>query len=376
MTTKRWPLCIVAAFAVACLALAQSSDESVPKVTEPPMKTNLPPESFTQPVPESEGVTLEMVYLPGGTFRMGSPEGESGHRPEEGPQRDVAVRPFWMAKTEITWQQYAAYQRDMKLFMYDIEDEKLKTPDAITKPTNTYVDELYEHGRDGHPAVCMSHHNAMMYCRWMQWRTGRRYRLPTEAEWEYACRAGTTTPYGFQDPADSLEDYAWFIKNSNTKDATDGTSAKADAEEPTTHQVAKKKPNAFGLYDLHGNVWEWCVDRYDEKAYSQLAMRGPTAGLFLKPLPDVKWGHVVRGGSFLDQADRLRSAARRASEPIWIKDDPQGLSSIWWLTNMDVIGFRVVLPVEEYPELGDLKPSLWKKPEPQEKGVRKRVKNG
>jgi len=364
-------------FAFAFLCAAQAPDEQfVPKFAEPPLKADLPAKNFTQEIPKSDGVKFDMVYIPGGRFAMGSPDSEAGRKPDEGPQREVEVRPYWIAKTEMTWAHFAAFQRDVNLFMYDIEDEKLKTPDAVTRPTNTYVDELYEHGRDGHPALCMSRHSAMMYCRWLQWKTGKRFRLPTEAEWEFACRAGTTGPYSFDDKTGKLDDYAWYSENSKTNKDTDGSGAKGAADEPTTHQVGKKKPNAFGLYDMHGNVWEWCLDQYGEKSYEKFPADKLTLGGFTKPQADVKWGHTVRGGSYADAPDRLRSAARRVSEPIWIKDDPQGLSSIWWLTNMDVIGFRIALPVEEYPELADVKPSLWKKPESSEKGVRKRVKNG
>ena len=376
MRSHTLPAVVVLVSAFAALCAAQTPDEAVvPKFAEPSLKADLPPNNFTFEIPKSEGVKIDMVYVPGGKFLMGSPDAEAGRKSDEGPQRQVEVRPYWLAKTELTWSQFAVFQRDVNLFMYDIENQKLKTPDAVTRPTNTYVDELYEHGRDGHPAICMSHHSAMMYCRWLQWKTGKRYRLPTEAEWEFACRAGTTTPYSFDDVA-KLGDQAWFAENSKTAKDTDGSGDKGKAEEPTTHQVGKKKPNAFGLFDMHGNVWEWCLDQYFEKSYEKLPADKLSLGGFVKPAADVKWSHTVRGGSYADAPDRLRSAARRGSEPVWIKDDPQGLSSIWWLTNMDVIGFRIALPVEEYPELADLKPSLWKKPEASEKGVRKRVKNG
>jgi formylglycine-generating enzyme required for sulfatase activity len=309
---------------------------------------------------------------------MGSPDTEPGHKADEGPQRKVKVRPFFLAKFEMSWDQYYAYWKDQSLYVKGAESPEVAAkigPDAITRPTNTYVDELYDHGREGHPALCMSHHAAMMYCRWLQWKTGRGYRLPTEAEWEFACRAGSTGAYCFGDDVSKLGDYAWFEGNSKTNKDTDGGGVKGDAGEPTTHIVGKKKPNALGLYDMHGNVWEWCLDQYDAKKYEKLPAGKVTLGAFDAPLPDVKWGHVVRGGSYADKPDRLRSAARRASEAIWIKDDPQGLSSIWWLTNMDVIGFRVCLPVEEYPELVGLKPTLRKKPEPDERGIRKRVRD-
>ncbi len=349
-------------------------DPVVPREISVPTKPPLLPKDFVQKVP-GEDVKFDMVYVPGGEFTIGSPPDEAGRKPDEGPQRRVAVRPFWMAKYETTWAEYYAFWKDARLFVADGVPEKaggpVPPPDAITRPTNTYVPELYEHGRDGHPVLCMSHHAAMVYCHWLRWKTGLGFRLPTEAEWEYACRAGSTGPYGFEGGADKLEYAAWFAGDSATAKDTDSSGEKGKNDEPTTHVVGRKKANAFGLHDMHGNVWEWCLDQYEPNAYAKLPADRPTLGGFVKPEPNVKWGHVVRGGSYADQPDRLRSAARRASEPAWIKNDPQGMSSIWWLTNMDVIGFRVCLPADEYPELVGLKPTLVKKSEPSELGIRK-----
>ena len=351
----------------------------VPKLAPVPAKVPKPHQTFTQQVPGDDPTKFEMVAVPGGTFLMGSPDSEAGHNANEGPQHSVAVRPFWMAKTEVTWPEFYAFWRDAKLFQAGEVPENqggpVVPPDAITRPTNTYVPELYGHGKEGHPALCMSHHSAMMYCQWLRWKTGLPYRLPTEAEWEYACRAGSTGPYGFDGAAGQLAEYAWFDGNSATQLDTDMTGEKAQNDDKTTHVVGKKKPNAFGLHDMHGNLWEWCLDQYKPDSYRRLALAKPVAGGFTPPEPNVKWGHVVRGGSYLDKPDRLRSAARRVSEPVWVKDDPQGVSSVWWLTNMDVIGFRVCLPVDEYPELVGLKPTLVKKPEPSEFGIRKRRKS-
>ena len=359
------------------LATPRPDGEVIPEVVTVKAKLDLPAANFAQEIPGVEDVKIDMVYVPGGEFLMGSPEAEAGRKPDEGPQRKVTVKPYFLAKFELTWAQYYSFWKDQSIYVKGAEPPDAAArikPDAITRPTNTYVDELYDHGREGHPALCMSHHGAMMYCRWLQWKTQRGYRLPTEAEWEYACRAGSTGPYGFDDKAEKLADYGWSVENSKTNKDTDGGGVKGEAGEPTTHVVGRKKPNAFGLYDMHGNVWEWCLDQYDPKSYEKLPADKATLGGFTRPLPDVKWGHPVRGGSYADKPDRLRSAARRVSEPIWVKDDPQGLSSIWWLTNMDVIGLRVCLPVEEYPELVGVKPSLFKKPEPAERGIRKRVK--
>ena len=145
----------------------------------------------------------------------------------------------------------------------------------------------------------------MEYCRWLSAKTGKIYRLPTEAEWEYACRAGTKTAYSWGDDPAKIDEYAWYVDN---------------AEKP--QKVGKKKPNPWGLYDMHGNVAEWCLDHYVADAYKQFSDRqadrsGPVI------LPDAKeYPYVARGGSWDDDADKLRSAARRGSNLEWSVQDP------------------------------------------------------
>ncbi len=336
---------------VALAAAAPLDNPTLPLEVKPPTKAGLPTTNFAQPVPGAD-VTFDMVYVPGGEFRMGSPEGEPGRTADEGPQHPVKVNPFWLAKCEVTWDEYYAFWKDERLYKVDEvpqEQQAKLRPDAITRPTNTYVDELYDHGRDGHPAICMTHHAAMMYCHWLRWKTGRGYRLPTEAEWEYAARGGTQGRYGI--PADaSLDDYAWSKANSPDDDHPDGT----------THKVGTKRANTLGLHDLHGNVAEWCLDHYAADFYK----KSPADTLSLCPVnvpTDAKWSHVARGGSWADKADRLRCAARRGSDKTWMRHDPQLPQSIWWLTRMDVIGFRVCLPVDEYPALVGVKPMVTKK---------------
>src|SRR5262249_44392339 len=149
------------------------------------------------------------------------------------------------------------------------------------------------YGRAGQPAICMTHHAAMEYCRWLSAKTGKVYRLPTEAEWEYACRAGTKTAYSFGDDPSMLKDYAWYVDNT---------------EKP--QKIGQKKPNPWGLYDMHGNVAEWCFDRYYADAYSKFP---PGAvGPVVLPTPE-EYPHVARGGSWDDDPEALRSAVRRAS---------------------------------------------------------------
>jgi formylglycine-generating enzyme required for sulfatase activity len=173
----------------------------------------------------------------------------------------------------------------------------------------------------------------MEYCRWLSAKTGKVYRLPTEAEWEYACRAGTTTAYFFGDDPARLEEYAWYVEN---------------AEKPQT--VGKKKPNPWGLYDMHGNVSEWCLDHYAADTYSKLKQAEPVKQPVFLPTA-MEYPYVARGGSWDDDADRLRSAARLASNLEWSIQDPQRPQSIWWHTDATFVGFRVVRAFEEQENL-------------------------
>lgn len=294
---------------------------------------------------------FELIPIAGGTFQMGSPSTEAKRSDDEGPQHEVAIAPFWMGKHEVTWDEYDefAFAMDLKRKQREGVDpakqpESEKAADAQTRPTPPYADETFGLGRRGQPVICITHHAAMEYCRWLSTKTGKVYRLPTEAEWEYACRAGTKTAYSFGDDASQLEEYAWNVDN---------------AEKP--QPVGKKKPNPWGLYDMHGNVSEWCLDHYEPDIYSKLAgqktvAKGPVV------LPTAKeYSYVARGGSWDDDADRLRSAARLASNLEWSVQDPQRPQSIWWHTDATFVGFRVVRALNEQEDLRGLKSLVVKK---------------
>ena len=288
-------------------------------------------------------IKFDMIAIPGGTFTIGSPDGEAGRAADEGPQRQVTIRPFWMERTEVTWDEFDAFA-----FAAAIAGAGGVAPaatpsaaDAITRPTPPYADESFGYGKGRQPAISMQHHAAMEYCRWLSAKTGRAYRLPTEAEWEYAARAGSTTAYSFGNDAAKLGDYAWYAANSG--------------EHP--HVVGGKAANAWGLHDMHGNVAEWCLDQYDASAYSRLAagVIGPVV------LPDDRrYPQVARGGSWDDDAARLRSAARRQSTPDWNRRDPQSPQSIWWFTDATSVGFRVVRAVEEQENLKGIQSKITK----------------
>jgi formylglycine-generating enzyme required for sulfatase activity len=296
---------------------------------------------YTEKMPGSD-IKFDMVPIPGGSYLMGSPNGETGRADDEGPQHPVTIRPFWMGKLEVTWDEYDVWRDDQTATIGAGKGDEKKgrkvDADAITRPTPPYTDPTFGLGHDHFPAICMTHHAAMEYCRWLSHKTGKTYRLPTEAEWEWACRAGTKTRYFFGSDPKRLDEYAWYKDN-----AEDGP-----------HPVGQKKPNPWGLYDILGNAAEWCLDHYEKDYYTKF----PTDKLTLSPvlLPtDKRWSHVARGGSYDDEAESVRCATRRGSEPSWIKLDPQRPRSIWWLTSAEFVGFRVVRPVEEQENLKNLR---------------------
>ncbi|MBN8822402.1 MULTISPECIES: formylglycine-generating enzyme family protein [unclassified Spirosoma] len=286
--------------------------------------------SYTQIVPGSDQ-TYAMVAIPGGKFLMGSPASEKGHKPDEGPQHSVTIEPFYMGKFEVTWDLYDLFaftnmEKEMAA-KYPQTDANLTKTDATTRPSPPYVDMSFGMGRAGYPAINMTQYAAIKFCAWLYAKTGIFYRLPTEAEWEYACRANTTTPYSFGADVKKLGEYAVFNGNS-------GGGYK---------KVGTKKPNPFGLYDMHGNVMEWTKDQYIEDYYKQVA-----SGKVKEPYAPTTtlYPNAVRGGSWDDEPDVLRSAARTPSAPAWKILDPQSPKSDWWLTSASFVGFRIVRPAK------------------------------
>ncbi|MEZ6013522.1 MAG: formylglycine-generating enzyme family protein [Planctomycetota bacterium] len=296
--------------------------------------------AYVEPIPGT-AATFRMVPIAGGTFRMGSPEGEDGHHESEGPQVDVRLSPFWMGATEVTWDEYHQFMYRLDL-QARAKGEAEAQPedawaDAVSRPTPPYVPMDFEMGVTGRPAICMTHFAARQYTKWLSMKTGRFYRLPTEAEWEYACRAGTETAYWWgDDPADA-EGKAWWFDNS----------------EDGYHPVGQTAPNPWGLYDMHGNVWEWCLDAFDAKGFAALAeeAKAADAGPLVDPVtwPTALYPRTARGGSWDDDLDRLRSAARRGSSKTWKVQDPQLPKSIWYHTDATFLGFRVVRPLTPPP---------------------------
>jgi len=324
--------------AAAVVAALTSSSSGPGQAAEDPVKPPADFKTYTETIPGSE-VKFDMVAIPGGTFEMGSPASEPGRQADEGPQHPVTIRPFWMGKCEVTWDEYDLYWKQEPGAQQPAKKtERDKAADAVSRPTPPYADETFNHGREGHPVLCITHHAAMQYCAWLSAKTGKTYRLPTEAEWEYACRAGTKTAYFFGDDPKKLGEYAWYAANA----------------EDLTHTVGTKKPNPWGLHDMIGTVAEWCLDTYAKDAYQKFPTDKLTLEAVLLPTAD-RFPNVARGGSWADEPPALRSAARRGSDKSWIVRDPQRPQSIWWLTDADFVGFRIMRPVEEMPNLKGIK---------------------
>jgi sulfatase modifying factor 1 len=295
-----------------------------------------PAKKFTETVTTktSEKISFDMVLIPAGNFQMGSPANEAGRKDDEGPQHEVHVDNFYLCTTEVTIELFMAYyqetvsaKRDFITTQEQNQTEKAEDVDAITGPTPVYGDMTMGY-ENQHPAMGMTWHNAMTFCRWLSKQTGKEYRLPTEAEWEYACRAGTTNAFGVGNDVEKLKEFAWY-------DAT------ADSE---TSAVGKKKPNAWGLYDMLGNVREWVYDFYSPDAYKQAAAKSPAINPKGSETGQV---HVARGGDYNSPPGELRCAARAFEEKWWRSGDPQIPKSKWWLPEMDIIGFRVACSVEK-----------------------------
>ena len=254
-----------------------------------------------------KGVTMKLALIPAGSFMMGSPVSEKGRRADEGPQHKVTIsKPFYMGVTEVTVGQFGAFVADSG-YKTDAEKEGwgYVYKGGWSKLAGASWRKAQFTQTADHPAICVSWNDAVAFCRWLGKRTGKNSRLPTEAQWEYACRAGTKTRFYFGEDEAQLAEHAWYRANSDMR----------------THPVGRKKPNAAGLYDMYGNVWEWCADFY-AKGYDAKAKTvdptGPASGT----------ARARRGGPWIDPPGYLRSASRHSSVP-----DHRN----------DIVGFRVVV---------------------------------
>jgi len=280
-------------------------------------------EPYSQIIPHTN-LSIGLTPIPAGEFVMGSPEAEAGRESDEGPQRKVAIDAFWMGTHEITWDVFELFLN--KNYEASVSEKALSPEvDGLTRPSTPYLDMTFGMGKESMPAVGMTQYGAIQFCKWLYTKTGVFYRLPTEAEWEYAAKAGTKTAYFFGDDSHKLGEYAWYGDNS----------------EETTHKVGLKKANPWGLFDIYGNVMEWTADGYVPN-YPE------TKGVDNNPLQptDELYPRVIRGGSYVNKAEELRSSKRFHSTPEWKQIDPQIPKSQWWFPEAPFLGIRIVRPLE------------------------------
>jgi formylglycine-generating enzyme required for sulfatase activity len=225
-------------------------------------------------------VTLEMVPVPAGRVKLAATGVE------------VAVGPFWIGRTELLWDAY-----DVWVFGMDQGGQVAsgKGEDAVSRPSKPYLLPGQSFGHAGRPALAMSFQGAEQFARWLSEKTGKKYRLPTEAEWEHACRAGAAEPTGA-----ALAEVAWYWDNADEK----------------THAPGTRKANAFGIADMLGNVAEW--------------------------VPGADGEPVIKGGSFDDETKDVSCGSRRKQTSAWNATDPQLPKSRWWLPDAPFVGFRLV----------------------------------
>jgi len=323
--------------------------------------SSFPKEIFTEPAEVKEfktfkekipgsSVSFNMIAVPGGSFKMGSPPDEPFRKDNEGPVREVELTGFFMAEVEVTWDEYLAfYAKTSGQGRSSDTKESIKkrnSPvDAISGATPPYGQPDQGWGTGQRPAISFTFHAAETYCKWLSSVTGKTYRLPTEAEWEFACRGGTASPYFF--PGDPEKFEKTGLRARLSKNDTSGINTyviyKANSQSKT--QTADKvKANPFGLKNMLGNVAEFCSDWYQPDILSKYP-----EGIIKDPEgPETGTEHVIRGGSFSNMAGSLRSAARNFTRTNdWLKTDPMIPKSIWWYSDCFNVGFRVVCEFDD-----------------------------
>lgn len=304
--------------------------------------------NFTETVPGTPA-SISMIAIPGGEFMLGSPEDEPLRKSDEGPQKNVRISPFFMGEYEVTWDQFWAFFSETmsegrtppsKIYANNSREDI----DAVSGPTPPFGAPDQGWGMGDRPAITMTHYSAETFCQWLSLKTGKKYRLPTEAEWEYAARGGTTTPYFFHGNPKKFSNEG-FLKGIFKPDTTsiNGYAIYANNSSNRSQEPEKVKANPFGLKNMLGNVMEYCSDWYAEDAYAKISdgatdPKGPSEGE----------EYVIRGGLYSSDAADLRSASRAHTEhDKWLKTDPQNPKSIWWYSDFKGIGFRVVCEVPE-----------------------------
>jgi formylglycine-generating enzyme required for sulfatase activity len=296
-------------------------------------------ENFAEKVPGTT-LTFELVAIPEGTFEMGSPEKEDLRKPDEGPVRKVKLSRFWMGKAEVSWDEYLEFFKATASQGRKEATVTQPATDAITGPTPPWGDPGQGWGKGNRPAITMSWKAATTYCLWLSQKTGKKYRLPTEAEWEYACRGGSKDPYFFPGSAKKFSATGMLNKifGPDTAVINSYVVYKINSQSKT-REPGSVKANPFGLKNMVGNVAEFCSDYYAPNSYQKASgelLTNPTG-------PDSGQEHVIRGGSFKSDAKDVRSAARDYTRTkAWLMTDPQMPKSVWWYSDSNDVGFRIV----------------------------------
>ena len=241
---------------------------------------------------EARDASFVMLEVPAGKFMMGSPRNEVGRDDDESGWKETEVNSFWLGKFEVTWDEYICFFQN-----FESDGDAESWPSLPFEPPDRGM------GREGYAAMSIQRHQDENYCKWLSKLTGWKLRVPTDAEWEYACRAGGTIPR-----PGGIDDYGWSKANSGN----------GPKKTPKNQKVGAKKPNAWGFHDMLGGVWEYTQADY------------PDGG-----------GPVLRGGSWNDAPESFRAANRQKVKHIWNKRDPNRPRGVSWLTDGPFVGFRL-----------------------------------
>jgi sulfatase modifying factor 1 len=300
--------------------------------------------NFVEKIPGTL-VSFEMIAIPGGTFLMGSPENEAFRDDDESPRAKVQVSPFWMGKAEVSWDEYETFVRQKGVegrTEHPLASRYLASKiDVITGPTPAYGNPDQGWGKGKRPAITMTHYAATKYCEWLSSVTGKRYRLPTEAEWEYAARASSDRAYFFKgDPKKFTQQRFWNKIFGADTSVINSYVIYAGNSEGMTYPPDRTQSNPFGLMNILGNVKEFCSDWYSPGIYLVYEKQG----IAVNPTgEDQGKEYVIRGGSFKSDAINVRIADRdHTQSDAWMVTDPQMPKSLWWYSDVVDVGFRVV----------------------------------
>jgi formylglycine-generating enzyme required for sulfatase activity/nitrate/TMAO reductase-like tetraheme cytochrome c subunit len=290
---------------------------------------------FEEHIPGTR-VAFNMKAIPAGSFMIGSPDNEPLRAANEGPQKETSVGRFFMAETETTWDMFWQFYSETMTegrTPFEVVNRRNENPevDGFSGPTPPFGNPEQEWGGGRRPAITMSYYAADIFCRWLSAKTGKKYRLPTEAEWEWAARGGTDTPYFFEGSPRKYSDQGMWNKMFGADTTVINTyTIYVHNSKNRTQEPSNVKANPYGLKNMTGNVWEYTTDWYEGDGI------------------DSETERVIRGGGYADDAAGVRSAVRGPTQTeMWLRTDPQQPKSVWWLSDMRAIGFRVVMEVPE-----------------------------